>query len=58
MREWLPIPVLLPGKSHGQRNVVGYNPWSCRVGHNLATNTFTFYIHGSTVYNNQDRDTT
>ena len=21
------IPVLLPGKSHGQRSVVGYSPW-------------------------------
>ena len=22
-----PTPVLLPGKSHGQRNLVGYSPW-------------------------------
>ena len=22
-----PTTVFLPGKSHGQRNVVGYNPW-------------------------------
>ena len=26
-REWLPTPVFLPGKSHGQRNLVGYSPW-------------------------------
>ena len=26
-RKWQPIPVLLPGKSHGQRSVVGYSPW-------------------------------
>ena len=26
-RKWQPIPVLLPGKSHGQRNLVGYSPW-------------------------------
>ena len=26
-REWQPIPVLLPGKPHGQRNLVGYSPW-------------------------------
>jgi len=25
-RKWQPTPVLLPGKSHGQRNVVGYRP--------------------------------
>ena len=23
-----PTPVLLPGKSHGQRSLVGYSPWS------------------------------
>ena len=23
-----PTPVLLPGKSHGQRSVVSYSPWS------------------------------
>ena len=33
-----PTPVFLPGKSHGQRNLVGYSPWGCkRVGHDLAT---------------------
>ena len=26
-REWLPTPVFLPGKSHGQRSLVGYSPW-------------------------------
>ena len=26
-REWLPIPVFLPGEFHGQRNLVGYSPW-------------------------------
>ena len=32
------MPGLLPGKSHGQRNLVGYSPWSCkRVKHDLAT---------------------
>ena len=23
-----PTPVLLPGKSHGQRSLVGYSPWA------------------------------
>ena len=27
-RKWQPIPVILPGKSHGQRSMVGYSPWS------------------------------
>ena len=26
-KEWQPTPVLLPGKSHGQRSLVGYRPW-------------------------------
>ena len=26
-RKWQPTPVLLPGKSHGQRNLVDYSPW-------------------------------
>ena len=26
-RRWQPTPVLLPGKSHGRMNVVGYSPW-------------------------------
>ena len=26
-RKWLPTPVLLPGKSHGRRSLVGYSPW-------------------------------
>ena len=25
-RKWQPTPVILPGKSHGQRNLVGYSP--------------------------------
>ena len=26
-RQWHPTPVLLPGKSHGQRSLVGFSPW-------------------------------
>ena len=29
-RKWQPVPVLLPGKSHWWRNLVGYSPWSCK----------------------------
>ena len=28
--QWQPTPVLLPGKSHGLRSLVGCNPW-CRT---------------------------
>ena len=26
-RQWHPTPVLLPGKSHGQRSLAGCSPW-------------------------------
>ena len=26
-RQWQPTPVLLPGKSHGRRSLVGSSPW-------------------------------
>ena len=32
-RKWLPIPEFLPGKSHGQRNLVGYSPWGRKESH-------------------------
>jgi len=27
IRKWLPTPVFLPGKSHGQRSQADYSPW-------------------------------
>ena len=27
-RKWQSTPVFLPGKSHGQRSLAGYSPWS------------------------------
>ena len=35
-RKWQPAPVALCGKVRGQRSLVGYSPWGCRVGHNWA----------------------
>ena len=29
-RQWHPTPALLPGKSHGQRSLVGHSPWGCK----------------------------
>ena len=29
-RNWQPTPVLLPGKSHGQKSLAGYRPWGRR----------------------------
>ena len=43
-REWLPTPVFLPGKSHGQRSLVGYSAWGHRESDRLI---FTFYNNTS-----------
>ena len=29
-RKWQPTSVILPGKPHGQRSLVGYSPWGCK----------------------------
>ena len=33
-RKWQPTPVFFPGESHGQRSLMGYSSWGCRVGLN------------------------
>ena len=35
-RAWQPTLIFLPGESHGQRSLVGYSPWSCRVRHDWS----------------------
>ena len=39
-----PIPVLLPGKSHGWRSLVGCSPWGCWVRYDwaISLSVFTF----------------
>ena len=32
-KEMATTPVLLPGKSHEWKSLVGYSPWGRRVGH-------------------------
>ena len=48
-RAWQPTPVFLPGESYGQRNMAGYSPWGCRVGHHWSDIAcmHTAYIHQS-----------
>ena len=29
-REWQATPIFLPGESHGQRSLAGYNPQGCK----------------------------
>ena len=40
-RKWQPTPVLLPGKSHGQRSLVGY----CPCGHKELDTTEQLNLH-------------
>ena len=42
-RRWQPTPVLLPGKSHGQRSLVGCSPW----GHEELDMTERLHFHFS-----------
>ena len=42
-RQWHPPPVLLPGKSHGQRSLVGWSPW----GHEESDRTEWLHFHVS-----------
>ena len=40
-RQWHPTPVLLPGKSHGRRSLVGCSPW----GHKESDTTERLHFH-------------
>ena len=42
-RQWQPTPVLLPGKSHGWRSLVGCGPW----GHEESDTTERLHFHFS-----------
>ena len=42
-RQWHPTPVLLPGKSHGRRSLVGGSPW----GHTESDTTEQLHFHFS-----------
>ena len=44
-RHWQPTPVILPGKSHGQRSLVGCSPWGRWSWTWLRDFTFTFHFH-------------
>ena len=50
-RQWQPTPVLLPGKSHGWRSLVGCRLWgSHRVGHDWSDLAAATYIYCHPAY--------
>ena len=44
MKKWQPTPVLLPGKSHGWRSLVGYSPWGRKESD--TTERLHFHFNG------------
>ena len=44
--QWHPTPVLLPGKSHGWRSLVGCSPWGCEE----SDTTERLHFHFSLSY--------
>jgi len=44
-RQWHPTPVLLPGKSHGLRSLVGCSLLVTKSRTRLSDFTFTFHFH-------------
>ena len=43
--QWHPTPVLLPGKSHGRRSLVGCSPWGHKESDATERLHFTFHFH-------------
>ena len=43
-RKWQPAPVLLPGKFHRQRILVGYSPWCHKESDMTERLTFSFHL--------------
>ena len=43
-RDLHPTPAFLPGKSHGQRSLVGYSPWGCKELHTTERLTLSLSL--------------
>ena len=52
-RKWQPIPVFLPGKSHGQRSLAGYSPWD----HKESDVTKRLSVHNKGGNSNSNNET-
>ena len=46
-RQWQPTPVLLPGKFHGPRSLVGYSPWGRKESDTTERLHFHFSVCGT-----------
>ena len=43
-RKWQPTPVFLPGKSHGQRSLVGCSSWGRKESHMTEQITLSLFF--------------
>ena len=43
-RAWQPVPVLLPGESHSQRNLASYTPWGHKESDTIEQLTLLFHF--------------
>ena len=51
-KDWLPTPVFLSGKTHGQRSLVGYSPWGRKESdrtERLSTARHNIYVMIQTI---------
>ena len=52
-RKWQPTPVFLPGKSHGQRSLVGLSSWGHKelgtIEHTVHMQSLTFLLMNKVV---------
>ena len=52
-RKWQPIPISLPGESHGQRSLAAYSPWGHKNStwlNNYTTTTENYFLKGTSLY--------
>ena len=54
-RKWQVTPVFLPGKSHGLRSLVGYNPWGRKESN--MTERLHVHVHSAYKLSNQVNNT-
>ena len=55
-RKWQPIPVCLPGKSHGQRSLVGYSLWGHKESDATEQVTIDWVTYNKYISQVWDRD--
>ena len=43
-REWLPIPIFLPGEFYGQRSLAGCSSWSAKESDNTERLSLSLFV--------------